>query len=64
MYNPRMSSLTATVNDDWNINHYVQLMYNLMIILQLKMLEAKQNVAALKHLQNPSDKSCSTIAIW
>ena len=35
-----------------------------MIILQLKMLEAKQNVAALKHLQNPSDKNCSTIVSY
>ena len=25
------------------------------------MLEAKQNAAALKHLQNPPDKYCSTI---
>ena len=25
------------------------------------MLEAKQNAAALKHHQNPSDKNCSTI---
>ena len=25
------------------------------------MFEAKQNVAALKHLQNPSHKNCSTI---
>ena len=33
--------------------------YILMIILQLKMLEAKQNVAAFKHLQNPSDKILS-----
>ena len=36
-----------------------------MIIVQLlKMLEAKQNVAALKHLQNPSDKNCSTIVSY
>ena len=31
-----------------------------MIIPQLKVLEEKQNVAALKYLQNPSDKNCST----
>ena len=28
------------------------------------MLEAKQNIAALKHLQNPSDKNCSTIVSY
>ena len=35
-----------------------------MIIPQLKVLEEKQNVAALKHLQNPSDKNCSTIVSY
>ena len=28
------------------------------------MLEAKQNVAALKQLQNPSDKNCCTIVSY
>ena len=56
-----MMTGTSIIMYNW-VNNVDQ--YNLMIILQLKMLEAKQNVAALKHLQNPSDKNCSTIVSY